>query len=780
MPALTLKIRSLAVAKLCLGILALSSAPVSAQAISDHNLAAASVIERPGCSILRIDFYGRVQMHSHFPASMGEELRVMLKLLDRPAGGADIKPGSVSDVKKIDAKPGMRREQARAPASERAAISNIELENAGIDQTLNVYFRHAVAYRVAPGKDPRTLVIAIAGRAPNAACEPVLDDVGNAVASGVPRTAGQPGGALDADIAEARAAMAKSDLDRAIAYLTRVTEAGPSKVLPEALELLGVAREKHGHLAHARADYQSYLKQFPTGEGSARIQKRMAALEKRMNESQAQPVALPSTPSLATKLDGKSGGAASAEGAARHGVSKVIAPAGSPTPNAWTVQHSGSISSFYQLNQGGRDFFVRPTLQQGWEKENIYQTYRNSLLSSGDFESSASNAFYAARVHMSASQEHRFNDGRDEFRISSLNVEGKLKESGGSFRVGRQTHYGGGILGRFDGGIATLPVADAWKLRLYAGSPVERSSDLPFLYDRAFYGASADYRINKALDISAYVIEQTSEKFTDRRAVGGEARYIDDTRHGLGMIDYDVYFNEINSVLGTGTVNFSDKSSLTGTLDYRRSPTMFTTSALQGQMETSLKDLLRRYSMSEIEDLARDRTPKSTVASVAYSRYLKENLQITGDLTVTNMSSMPESGGVSATPSMGWDTYTMLQVMATDVFRTNDTVTGSYRFATTASANRSLIEGSIRLPMSDENWRIGPMLRVGYAAYKHEPIKEYIVHPMLRTSYNLTRNLLMELEIGKRWTLRDGVRGRENETEFLLLSGLRYDFHTNR
>ncbi len=753
---------------------------VQAQVVSDHNLANVRIVESNACAIIRVEFYSRVQLHSYFPHDIADSIRIQLKGVDRSAvtPASPGKSAASGEATKSETTVATRREQLRAPANERAPVNAIELENAGFDQTLSIHFRNAVAFKVGPGRDPRTILIAVAGRKANSACEPVFDEPASPKLADVPMSGGSWGNAaLDTDMAEARTAMSKSDPDRAIAYLTRVVEAKPAKLLPEALELLGLAREQKGHVAHAKAEYKAYLHQFPQGEGFARVQQRLAALDRR--ELAKQPIALPAgSPLAASNLESKVVASAQTPKAAATDASIGNGRAQPSPANPWTIQQWGSLSTFYNLNQGGRDYFTKPKLQQGWEKENINQTYRNSTLSQADYTAEFANAFYQSRVQMSASQEHRFTDNTNELRISSLNLEATLKETKATFKFGRQTHYGGGILGRFDGAIATVPVGDGWKIRAYGGSSVERSSDRPFLFDRYFYGSSLDYQVNKKLDVAAYAIDQKITGIVDRRAIGAEARFVDETRHGFGAMDYDLNFNELNSIIATGTLNFADKSSLTGVLDYRRSPILFASNALQGQVETSLKDLLRRYTMHEIEDLALDRTPKSVVASVAYSRYLRETLQVSGDVTVTNMSSMQASGGVAATPSTGWDTYTMLQLMATDVYRENDSAAGSVRYATTQSANRVLVEGSYRLPALSNDWRIGPMLRLGYATYKLEPQKEYIVHPMLRASYNVSRNLMFELEIGKRWTLRDSIQGRANESDLLLLGGMRYDFHS--
>ncbi len=63
--------------------------------------------------------------------------------------------------------------------------------------------------------------------------------------------------------------------------------------------------------------------------------------------------------------------------------------------------------------------------------------------------------------------------------------------------------------------------------------------------------------------------------------------------------------------------------------------------------------------------------------------------------------------------------------------------------------------------------------------HKMDSQKEYIVHPMLRTSYNLSRNLLLELEVRKRWTVRESVQDQANESDLLRRAGRRYDFHSS-
>ena len=46
----------------------------------------------------------------------------------------------------------------------------------------------------------------------------------------------------------------------------------------EAQELLAIAREKNGQLAHAKAEYERYLALYSETEGAARVKQRLAAL----------------------------------------------------------------------------------------------------------------------------------------------------------------------------------------------------------------------------------------------------------------------------------------------------------------------------------------------------------------------------------------------------------------------------------------------------------------------------------------------------------------------
>src|SRR5215469_1178564 len=79
-------------------------------------------------------------------------------------------------------------------------------------------------------------------------------------------------------LADARAAMAAHDYPKAIALLTKLQRQPEFPDRARAQELLGLARERSGQLAHAKAEYEEYLRRYPHGEAAERVAYRLKIL----------------------------------------------------------------------------------------------------------------------------------------------------------------------------------------------------------------------------------------------------------------------------------------------------------------------------------------------------------------------------------------------------------------------------------------------------------------------------------------------------------------------
>ena len=175
-------------------------------------------------------------------------------------------------------------------------------------------------------------------------------------------------------------------------------------------------------------------------------------------------------------------------------------------------------------------------------------------------------------------------------------------------RVGRQSRNTGGVIGRFDGGVVSWQASDFVRLNAVAGSPNWSRFDVPFKDGKTLFGASVDFgKVLGGLETSLYAIQQNDKSVIDRQAVGAEFRYFDKNKSALGTIDYDLYFQQLNAAIFSGSWMFDDKSTLATALDYRKVPYLSSWNALQGQPFLTLYDMLK-YDVPGGDQATRDRS----------------------------------------------------------------------------------------------------------------------------------------------------------------------------
>ena len=79
-------------------------------------------------------------------------------------------------------------------------------------------------------------------------------------------------------LAEGKKALDDGNVGAAIQIINKVLNLPPNPSSQDAQELIGLAREKASDLNKARAEYELYLKLYPTGPGADRVKQRLAAL----------------------------------------------------------------------------------------------------------------------------------------------------------------------------------------------------------------------------------------------------------------------------------------------------------------------------------------------------------------------------------------------------------------------------------------------------------------------------------------------------------------------
>ena len=166
-------------------------------------------------------------------------------------------------------------------------------------------------------------------------------------------------------------------------------------------------------------------------------------------------------------------------------------------------------------------------------------------------------------------------DSNSGVSVSSLYVDASDRAHQLSAKVGRQTRSSGGVLGRFDGGLFTVGVMPKWKLNAVAGAPVDLSANNTVQTNHTLYGMSLDGSgLAEHWDTSVFAIHQTVDGITDRTAVGSELRYFTTRSSVFTLVDYDVSYSLLNTVLTQANWQFESGAGLNLALDYRLSPTL--------------------------------------------------------------------------------------------------------------------------------------------------------------------------------------------------------------
>ena len=528
---------------------------------------------------------------------------------------------------------------------------------------------------------------------------------------------------------EAYAAMTSSDFGRAILLYTQIIQTGRPLERQQAQEFLGLARERNDQKAHAIAEYEEYLRLYPEGEGAERVRQRLAGL-------------LTATAKAPSRMRRES-----------------------RAPKDWTWSLSGSVAQYYdrhesfneitgrRVDQSALDNFL--DLNAGVRGENLASNFRFSGSYTKDF----------------------LDDGPGNIgRLSALYGDANLSDHGLFARLGRQTRYSGGVLGRFDGAHLRYTVDPQARLNLVGGMPVAQTRDLFLNSDTYFFGASVDLGpFDRRWDGNVFAIGQISHGLTDRRGVGGELRYFDENLTALSLVDYDIFFNELNTALFTGTWIFPNQATAFVSADYRRSPILSINDALIGQTATSVSDLLGTFTADELRQIALDRASVSRSATIGGSYPLDTRFQVSGDVTASKISGTVPSFGVEGLPGTGLELYYSAQVTGTSMIKQGDVASVGVRYSDATSNDRYTLQINTRYPI-DSAIRVGPRLRLDYRQNKDDDGKAVSAIPSIRFNYLWSRDIQFELEVGADWT-RTTTNGVDDTTMgYLIFVGHRIDF----
>jgi len=455
-----------------------------------------------------------------------------------------------------------------------------------------------------------------------------------------------------------RRALTQGKNKDAIAIFTKILSMPPNKYTQESLELLGVARERNNQIAHAKAVYEQYLKQYPKGEGAERIKQRMADLV----AGQLKPTQKLKDTTATTKAD------------------------------EFKHQVIGTFAQYYY--HGEND--IEQTSSTADQQLLISQLSINHRMRSKTTD---------IRNFIFIDHEHDFLSSNSENpEISSLYSKIKNSKEGLYLTIGRQSASTAGVLGRFDGLYFGYDLSDSTRINLVGGYPVNISDKTKIYTDKVFYGMNVEFNeLWKNWSIAPYVLTQETNGFKDREVVGADFRVFSDSGNFFGTIDYDTLFEEVNIYLMRGQYKVSDKSTVLLSLDHRKNPLLEAGNALIGDTtSTSLEDLQNTLTDDEIIARALDRTGESTTVTLGLNNSLTTDTQINGNITYAEqMFKIIDTVG-NTSEGNDHQTYYNIQLVVNKVLNSHDATIFDLRQSDTRVYEETQFSISHRIPLESK------------------------------------------------------------------------------
>jgi tetratricopeptide (TPR) repeat protein len=515
---------------------------------------------------------------------------------------------------------------------------------------------------------------------------------------------------------DARTAMSAHDYNKAIALLTKLQRQPEFPDRARAQELLGLARERAGQLAHAKAEYQEYLRRYPNGEAAERVAFRLKILE-------------------------------SADAKARTG--REVGAEG----KGW--EFSGGFGQLFRYD-GEKVTTNAPPLATPLPPS-AQATTANALFTDVDF--------LARRRGNSLDWIGRFSGGYDETfvsgtntspgRISLASIELLDKPLGLLARLGRQAGNVNGILGTFDGLFVSWQFTPSWALNLAGGYPVDLLTIAPQTGQVFEMAAIAYTPRNAHWDGSLFVTNQTFDGVTDRRAVGLNGRFLSSHATLSAVLDYDIFYHALNTASLVGAVQLPARWNLSFTTEKRNAPVLTTGNALIGQPFTDLTQMQQVFTLEQIYQLARDRTAETSDYSFTVTKPLGQRFQMAAIVSATQTQATPDSGGVPAQPATGLLPNYQLQFYANDLIVHDDFNVITATHGDTEIGGINSLSLTMRYPLGGA-WRLAPRITVERLQENLNSSTETSYLPSALIDYT-HGNTLIQFEVGGQLGSRNAV-----------------------
>ena len=671
-----------------------------------------------------------VQYLRHNPAKRGRTLEIFY---DRASG-------ATLDEKWVN------NEVRKSPPSSLIPSFTVTTRDQNSKPKLVIRFKRTANYTVAPGEDGRTLLVTIRPDKVQASAKTTLPKLPVIYKAKVfppdtdPVLVGISQKARSLMI-RGRNALRNKKYNLAVSTFNELLLLPPNEYSQSGQEWVGVARERAGQINKAKVEYELYLTLYPAGEGTDVVRQRLDNLTGKRGEKVM----------MGDEDDKKQ---SAAKLTTYGGITTRYYWGSSTVDSSFIFNNVETTDSYSDVDQSALVTNIDATARY------ITDDYDNRLV----FRDVLSQDF--------------INDPASTNRIHSAYAEVKDRKLGYSLRAGRQSPNQSGVLGRFDGVSGEYKFAGGFAfmegLRIKASTGVitDYSND----EQPSFTAASWEKGM-----FSGYFVSQKLEGFIDRRAVGGEFRYYEQGKSAYALVDYDIYFDELNTILLSGSMDVGNGTTVNVLADHRRAPTLSMRNALSGAPIASIEVLRQSMTAEELRSLAKARTRISDFVQLGVNRKLTKKWQIGGELKLSSISALADSGAVNtpqghvqAIPETGIESTATARTVGNNLLMRNDVFSSSVTVMNGKTRDAYSLYAFYQMNISDR-W----MMNLSMMVYtQNDSVNGELTRnsPMLRTSYRFTDRFTADADMGIDTTDSSGPTSSNTATRPYFSIGAHWDF----
>jgi len=711
----------------------------------------AQILDEPDITVagneadIRINFSVPVTYLRYFPDGPSDTLRIAINIPDPcVAEQLQIQQSKNSPNTRIITPFTLTFPEIIAKDQTGNALCRITNNRVDTNKTLLVHFDTVNTYKVRLGDDNHSIIIRVPLRA-----EPIATFIEPKFTVAMP----PPNASAKDLMTSGKAAMAAGEYENATQMFNRLLNLPPNEYSQDAQELVGNSRDKNGDFAKAKIEYELYLKLYQQSEGALRVKLRLAAIN--------------------------------------NGTAKVAENKVSTKRQINQVNQNNIFGSLSQYYYGGKSMTDNTS---GGIKTSTRNTDQSAFVTSFDATDRWRHNQYDDKLVFRDAQTHNFLPGSgsnrsDINRLTAAYWDHEDKLLGYMTRLGRQPGNAQGVLGMFDGVFVKYSITDQYRITGVAGVP-DNGSHSPIITNRHFYGSALEFGLpGSTVSGNVYAIQQIADRLTERRAVGTELRYFNNSTSAFGLLDYDTIYHDVNIAFVQGNWTSSNQITFNALLDHRKSPILYGETAIQAvpfASPLSVGGLQNVLTNSQIYSTIKKITAETDTALIGATKQITQKWQLGGDVRLNrtvgtlgiDLSLIPGGINVAPIPSTGIAYTYDLQAIGINTLFSDDTSVINTSFVYDPHYFAQTL-GLTNVATFRSKWHVTSSLNLYHQKGDASQLGQttYKIAPTARISYQLLNNALVEADLGFEKTYQDdNANTKLRSTRESMFVGYRWDF----